>query len=65
MTTNTVDRTLTAQDRCDRCNAAARIAVTFLTGELLFCGHHAKKTRESLQLKSVEIFDPEGILNVC
>jgi len=36
-------RELTLQDRCDSCGAAAKIIATFLNGELLFCGHHARK----------------------
>jgi hypothetical protein len=33
---------LTASDRCDRCGAQARVRVTLVSGELLFCAHHAK-----------------------
>lgn len=58
MTTTTAERVLTAEDRCDRCSAAAKVVATFLTGELLFCGHHARSAKESLQLKSIEIHDP-------
>lgn len=33
---------LTRYDRCDRCNAAARMRALLPAGnELLFCGHHA------------------------
>ena len=42
MVTTEVNRQLTAQDRCDACSAAAQVIVTFLNGELMFCGHHAK-----------------------
>ena len=42
--------TLTAQDRCDRCQAEALVMVTGLNGELLFCGHHYNKVMD----------DPEG-----
>jgi hypothetical protein len=34
---------LTAADRCDRCGAQAYVRVVLPVGELLFCGHHARK----------------------
>ena len=41
---------LTAEDRCDRCGAAARVrAVLPGGGELLFCGHHAKEHAARLE----------------
>jgi hypothetical protein len=44
---------LTALDRCDRCGAAARVrAVLPSGGELLFCGHHAR--RHSVRLAEIE-----------
>ena len=60
----TVDRKLTAEDRCDKCSAAAKVVATFLNGELMFCGHHAKDKADSLKLKSVNIFDPNNYLNL-
>ena len=54
---------LTAQDRCDKCGAAAMVRATLLTGELYFCGHHARKVAISLVLKSIEVYDPEGVFN--
>lgn len=53
---------LTANDRCDACSAAAKVVFTFLNGELMFCGHHAKKNLESLKIKSLNIWDPENII---
>lgn len=35
-------------DRCDRCQAAARVRAVLQTGELLFCGHHAREHRSRL-----------------
>ena len=64
MVTTEVNRQLTAQDRCDSCSAAAQVIVTFLNGELMFCGHHAKNKADSLKLKSVNIFDPNNYLNL-
>lgn len=44
MTTSTTPAALTALDRCDRCGAAAKLRAVLATGgELLFCGHHARK----------------------
>ena len=57
-------RSLTAQDRCDSCGAAAQVVATFLSGELMFCGHHARKSKNTLIIKSLTIFDPENYLNL-
>lgn len=56
-------RELTLQDRCDSCSAAAKVIATFLNGELLFCGHHARKMNDTLKLKAVDVYDPEGVTN--
>ena len=63
MTTTSVTRVLTAQDRCDSCSAAAKVVATFLNGELMFCGHHAKKNEELLRIKAVEVYDPESVFH--
>jgi hypothetical protein len=65
MTTELKDqaRELTLQDRCDACGAAAKVIATFLNGELLFCGHHARKMNNDLKLKAVNVYDPEGVTN--
>lgn len=57
-------RELTASDRCDSCGAAAKVVATFLHGELLFCGHHARKAGTELVLKAVNVYDPEGTFNL-
>jgi hypothetical protein len=62
--TQTPQRELTLADRCDACPAAAQVVVTFLNGELMFCGHHVKNNFESLKSKSVSIFDPNNYLNL-
>ena len=55
MTETTIsDRVLTAQDRCDKCSAAAKVVASFLSGELLFC--------ETLKVKSITIYDPHSEL---
>ena len=49
MTEVTMDPTLTAIDRCDRCGARAYLRVFLRSGgELLFCAHHARQHREKL-----------------
>jgi len=57
-----VQRELTANDRCDSCTASAKVVATFLNGELMFCGHHAKELRRSLLSKSVSVYDPDELL---
>jgi hypothetical protein len=59
-----VSRELTAHDRCDSCSAAARVIATFLNGELMFCGHHAKSQREALLVKAADVYDPDNYLNI-
>lgn len=59
-TTTDVVRELTANDRCDSCSAAAKVVATFINGELMFCGHHARESKEALMLKAINIYDPEG-----
>jgi len=48
---------LGALDLCDSCGAQAYVRVTLASGELLFCGHHAAKHRESLAEKVVAWHD--------
>lgn len=57
-----VARELTLTDRCDSCSAAARVIVTFLNGELMFCGHHAKEKKDSLLSKSISVYDPDSFI---
>ena len=51
-TTSAADSTkrpLTTADRCDVCDAQAYVRVVMLTGELFFCGHHARQHGEKLK----------------
>jgi hypothetical protein len=50
-----------ADERCDRCNAAARLRLTLAGGgELVFCGHHANKYAEDLvKITARFVTDPE------
>jgi hypothetical protein len=54
---------MNALDRCDRCSAAAMVRFTLLSGELFFCGHHAKEFGPSLKKAALTIEDPESILH--
>ena len=55
-------RELTLNDRCDSCSAAALVVATLLNGELMFCGHHAKKLSDTLMKKAIDVYDPDGVL---
>lgn len=59
----TTARPITAEDRCDMCSARAAIRATLLTGELYFCGHHARETGYTLVQKAVKVYDPEGVFD--
>ena len=55
---------LRAVDRCDRCGAQAYVRATLLSGgELLFCGHHAKKYQEGLASAATRIDDETSRLS--
>jgi hypothetical protein len=54
---------LTALDRCDKCGAPAMVRAKLVSGELYFCGHHAREISQELVLKSIEVYDPEGVFN--
>jgi ssDNA-binding Zn-finger/Zn-ribbon topoisomerase 1 len=45
----TTDRSLNANDRCDACGAQAYIRVGLSTGELLFCSHHGNANKAKLE----------------
>ena len=62
--TLTDERILTAEDRCDSCNAAAKVVATMVSGELLFCGHHGRALKNALVPKAIRVYDPEGELNL-
>lgn len=44
----TMERTLTAQDRCDRCGAPAVAATEHGGSELLWCNHHLEANLPAL-----------------
>ena len=43
------DRPITGLDRCDSCGSQAYVRAVLSGGELLFCGHHAKKHESKLR----------------
>ena len=57
--TQTATRTpLTAEDRCDRCGAAAMVRVALAGGtELLFCSHHFREHEVRLREVAVDVQD--------
>jgi hypothetical protein len=55
--TPAVSPTLTSADRCDRCGAQARVRVQLVSGELLFCAHHAKAYEPSLKSSALDWHD--------
>lgn len=57
MTTIDKERVLKVSDRCDRCNAQARVLVRGIRGELSFCSHHFNKHEKELISWSYEIVD--------
>jgi len=54
---------LTAADRCDRCGAQARVRVILVTGDLVFCAHHAKAYDDKLRAQAVEYVDETAALD--
>lgn len=44
-------RTLTLNDRCDSCGAAALVKVSGVSGKLYFCGHHYNKYENADSMK--------------
>ena len=46
---------LTAADRCDRCGARATTRARFAAGELLFCGHHARKYDTAVRAVATDV----------
>jgi len=55
--TTTTTAPLTAADRCDRCGAQAYVRVVLPTGDLFFCGHHARKHADAFSDVAVHIQD--------
>jgi hypothetical protein len=47
---------------CDRCGASAKVGATFMSGELFFCGHHARLLQPHLIASAISIYDPERFM---
>lgn len=60
--TDSVERTLTASDRCDACGAQAYYEVKLETGELFFCRHHFSKNEDALINVAIDIYDESDVL---
>lgn len=56
-------KTLTAHDRCDRCNAQAFYQTTGISGSLLWCIHHFNKNKEHLEQWAYKIIDESWAIN--
>jgi hypothetical protein len=39
------------------------VRATLASGELYFCGHHARATGNKLVTQSINVFDPNGVFN--
>ena len=56
--TATMEQTMTAADRCDRCGAQAYIRARLTSGgELYFCAHHGRQHLPKLAGQASEIHD--------
>ena len=64
MTATTLTQpSLTIADRCDRCGAQAFFRAVFVTGDLMFCGHHGRELRVPLQREAILIEDATDQIN--
>jgi hypothetical protein len=55
--TTTTPTPLTAADRCDRCGAQAYVRVVLMSGDLLFCAHHARRHATAFEGVAVHVQD--------
>jgi hypothetical protein len=58
------DYQLTAQDRCDVCQAQAYVHVVLESGDLLFCLHHFNEYKDVLEPIALKIIDESSRLLV-
>jgi hypothetical protein len=54
---------LTTDDRCDRCGAQAFFRAVFVSGDLLFCGHHGRELQVPLQRAAILVEDGTDLIN--
>lgn len=62
MVTDSIEKTLTALDRCDACGAQAYYTVELKAGNLLFCRHHFSKNEDALINIAIDIYDKSDAL---
>lgn len=48
---------LNSADRCDSCGAQAYVRVTLVSGDLLFCSHHANEIKSKLETVALNWHD--------
>jgi len=58
-----VKKVLKIADRCDRCGAQAFVLATGVSGELMFCGHHYNKNKESIDSWAFEVINEIDSIN--
>ena len=63
MTALDTNKPIEVSDRCDKCGAQAKVRATLVSGELYFCGHHARETGNTLVLQALQVYDPESVFN--
>lgn len=54
---------LVLADRCDYCNAQAFVIAQFLSGDLLFCGHHYARFEINIGLSALGVTDARLFIN--
>ncbi|MFN2539828.1 MAG: hypothetical protein ABR549_16980 [Mycobacteriales bacterium] len=64
-TTLTQLSSLTIGDRCDRCGAQAFIRAVFVSGDLMFCGHHGRELLLPLQREAILVEDATELINTA
>ena len=57
------EKSLSVQDRCDRCGSQAWVLVKGMNGELLFCGHHYTSNESALFQWAYDIIDEREFIN--
>jgi hypothetical protein len=54
---------LSLLDRCDCCGAQAFYRAVFISGELMFCGHHGRELLAPLQRDAILLEDGTDLIN--
>jgi hypothetical protein len=58
-TTETPQKVIQPQDRCDRCIGKAVYMVVFASGDLYFCGHHFRDNEDHFINTALNIYDED------